>query len=124
MKKFALYICMSLGALFTACEDDYTNEGVFDLSQTEFTNLSHEGEDLSIDLTAYDGWTASCPADWVKLSATEGRGKSTLHVKVRATSKETVLVPSNCVPRTLHARSTSARKHFPPVKNCTISYPL
>lgn len=84
MKKFALYICMSLGALFTACEDDYTNEGVFDLSQTEFTNLSHEGEDLSIDLTAYDGWTASCPADWVKLSATEGRGKSTLHVKVRA----------------------------------------
>ena len=75
---------MSLGVLFTSCEDDYTNEGVFELSQTEFTNLSHEGEELNVELTAYDGWTASCPADWVKLSATEGRGQSTLRVQVRA----------------------------------------
>ena len=42
MKNFAFYICLSLGVLFTSCEDDYTNEGVFELSQTEFTNLSHE----------------------------------------------------------------------------------
>ena len=84
MKNFAFYICLSLGVLFTSCEDDYTNEGVFELSQTEFTNLSHEGEELNVELTAYDGWTASCPADWVKLSATEGRGQSTLRVQVRA----------------------------------------
>ena len=31
MKKLALYVCMALYISLTACEDDYTNEGIFNL---------------------------------------------------------------------------------------------
>lgn len=82
MKKLALYVCMALYISLTACEDDYTNEGIFNLSQTEFKDLSHEGEELSIEITAYDGWVATSQVDWCKLSDTEGRGESTLRITV------------------------------------------
>lgn len=82
MKKLVLYVCMALYISLTACEDDYTNEGIFNLSQTEFKDLSHEGEELSIEITAYDGWVATSQVDWCKLSDTEGRGESTLRITV------------------------------------------
>lgn len=71
------FICLA----FAGCSNDEDN--TFNLSQTDFKDVSYEGGELSVDLDSYNGWISKSDADWCTVSQTTGNGgKTTLKINV------------------------------------------
>lgn len=86
MKLKFLYLLSCFCLLTAGCSDDTETMAPVEvtLSQTEFNDLSYEGELCELDLHATGPWTATSEADWCRVTRPEGVSDTKMVLEVEA----------------------------------------